>query len=102
MSAQRYAAMARKHWEQWLPKRVANLKLEGEYQQAIQTAGKNAQESVLDLMSQGFQQHEAEEIALKEFVLLEPEPEANEEPWEREELQSLSPSPLDSSTMTDV
>ena len=37
-------------------------------------------------MAQGFQLHEAEEVALPMFVLLKPEPKANLEPWERAEL----------------
>ena len=89
MSAQTYEAKARKHWQKWLPRKVAELKASGELDQALQTAGKATQQMVVDLMGQGFQQHEAEEVALAEFVLLKPEPEANLEPWERQELATL-------------
>ena len=40
-------------------------------------------------MEQGFRQHEAEEVALSQYVLLKPEPEAELEPWERKELAQL-------------
>lgn len=89
MSTQRYAAMACKHWQTWLPKWVAQLKADGELEQAVQTAGKLASEEVLSLMQQGFRQHEAEEMALAQFILLKPEAGANMEPWEREEEAKL-------------
>lgn len=89
MSAQLYEAKARKHWTQWLPKKVAALKASGELEQALQTAGKQAQQEVMTLMQQGFRQHEAEEVALSQYVLLKPEPEAELEPWERKELAQL-------------
>ena len=40
-------------------------------------------------MQQGFQQHEAEEVALSELILLEPEHGANVATWEREEEAAL-------------
>lgn len=89
MSAQRYAAMARKHWTTWLPKKVADLKATGELEQAIQAAGKSAAREVLDLMQQGFQQHEAEEVALSQHIILKPEPDANKEQWELDEEAAL-------------
>jgi len=90
MSAQRYAMMARKHWAKWLPKKVAALKAEGQLEPTLQAVGKQAFEQVLELMQQGFQQHEAEEVALHELILLKPEPEAELEPWEREELRRMA------------
>lgn len=89
MSAQKYAMMARKHWTKWLPSKVADLKAEGQLEATLQTVGKQAAAMVLELMEQGFQQHEAEEVALSELVLLKPEAEANLEPWEREEEAEL-------------
>ena len=73
MSAQRYKAMARKHWSQWLPERVKSLKEAGELESTLQTAAVNAQNLVLELMEQGYRAHEAEEVALSEFILLKPE-----------------------------
>lgn len=89
MSAQMYEAKARKHWSQWLPKRVAELKKAGELDRTLQTVGKQAQARVLELMKQGFQQHEAEEVALSELINLPPEPDAVEAPWEKKEIAAL-------------
>ena len=89
MSARLYVTMARKHWTTWLPMKVATLKVDHELEQALQTAGKLAEERVVELMQQGFQQHEAEEVALSELVLLKPEHGANIEPWERKEEAAL-------------
>lgn len=73
MSAQRYRAMARKHWSQWLPERVKELKEIGQLEQTLLVAGTNAQRRVLELMGQGYKAHEAEEVALSEYILLKPE-----------------------------
>lgn len=40
-------------------------------------------------MAQGYQRHEAAEVALPMLILLKPEPEANDEPWERRELAAM-------------
>lgn len=85
MAGQQYAMMARKHWQMWLPEKVAALKAVGTLEQALQTAGKLAFNRVVELMEQGYQQHEAEEVALAEFVMLQPEIGAEMEPWELEE-----------------
>ena len=73
MSAQRYKAMARKHWSQWLPERVKELKETDSLEPTLLVAGTNAQRRVLELMQQGYKAHEAEEVALSEFILLKPE-----------------------------
>ena len=89
MSASRYSTMARKHWTTWLPKKVAGLKSEGQLEPTLKTVGKLAQERVLELLQLGFQQHEAEEVALSELILLRPEHGANVEPWEHREEAAL-------------
>lgn len=89
MSATTYAEKARKHWTKWLPRKVAALKASGDLESTLQTVGKQAQAQVVNLMAQGFQQHEAEEVALHDLVLLPPEPAAALEPWERAELAQL-------------
>ena len=73
MRAQRYKAMARKHWSQWLPERVKELKETDSLEPTLLVAGTNAQRRVLELMQQGYKAHEAEEVALSEFILLKPE-----------------------------
>ena len=77
---------ARKHWTQWLPKTVAKLKAEGNLEATLQIAANNCRARVDELRAQGYQQHEAEEVALPEFILLKPEPGANLAPSERKEL----------------
>ncbi|MCY1277008.1 hypothetical protein D9M68_378440 [compost metagenome] len=89
MSAERYASLCRKHWSKWLPKKTAELKAAGDWESTLRVRGKWAAERVLELMQQGFRQHEAEEVALHELILLKPEPQAALEPWEREELAKL-------------
>ena len=74
----KYKALARKHWTEWLPKKVATLKAEGLLDQALQTAAVNATRRVTELMQKGYQLHEAEEVALREYVLLKPEENPND------------------------
>lgn len=81
-----YKAKARKHWTEWLPEKVAALKAAGELDAALQVAANAARARVDELMAQGYQLHEAEEVALPEFVLLKPEPKARETPEQRAEL----------------
>ena len=78
------AIKARKHWEQWLPKKVKALKEAGTFNEAIQTAAHKAQVEIAALMAQGYQEHEAEEVVLPQFILLKPE--VSETAWEAKEL----------------
>ena len=78
------AIKARRHWEQWLPKKVKELKEAGEFGQALQMAARLAQEEIAALMKKGYQEHEAEEVALPQFILLKPE--RSELDWETREL----------------
>lgn len=89
MSAETYAAKARKHWTKWLPQMTADLKKADKFNAALQTAGKNAQRMVLELMEQGYQQTEAEEVALAQYVFLKPEQGAGLTDWETQELDEL-------------
>ena len=81
-----YVSKARKHWAKWLPEKTAALKASGDLEAALQIAANNCRDRVDELRAQGYQQHEAEEVALPEFILLKPEPAANLAPWERKEL----------------
>jgi len=78
------AIKARKHWEKWLPRKTKALKEAGEFNQAIQAAARKAQVEIADLMAQGYQEHEAEEVVLPQFILLKPE--VSETAWEAKEL----------------
>ena len=88
MSAALFASRARKHWTEWLPKKVAELKATGQWEYELNATGRAAQERLLELMAQGYKHHEAEEVAMHEFVLLPPE-EPDEDDWERKELAEL-------------
>ena len=79
------AAKARKHWAIWLPKKTAELKATREFGEATQAAAVAAQRQIQTLVGQGYQEHEAEEVALKLFILLAPEP-PDEDDWEAKEL----------------
>lgn len=74
MSAMQFKEKARKHWSRWLPKRVKELQEAGELESTLQVAAANAQERLVELMGLGYRAHEAEEVALSEFILLRPEP----------------------------
>lgn len=87
MSIPLYRAKARNHWETWLPKKTAELKAEGDFESSLQVAAVNANRLILELtQTQGYQKHEAEEVALKQYILLEPEKVAYEDMplWEQE------------------
>ena len=51
-------------------------------------AGQLAQNQVSELMQQGQQKHEAEEMALNQYVLLTPE-QPDEDDWEAKELAEM-------------
>ncbi len=75
------AKMARDHWAQWLPEKTAELQRAGEFNEATQTAARKAFDEISDLMQQGYPAHAAEEVALKHFILLQPE-EPDPDDWE--------------------
>jgi hypothetical protein len=62
---------------------------EGALESTLQVVGRQTHAQVVSLMKRGYQQHEAEEVALAEHVLLPPEEAAKMEPWERAELAAL-------------
>ena len=86
MSGRELASLARAHWMKWLPQKVADLRASGQLNEALQAAAGLAQKEIELLMKQGYQEHEAREVALPMFILLPPEPGAEEEDWERLEL----------------
>ena len=88
MNRQTLEAKTRKHWETWLPSKTAELKASGEWDEAVKGAALAAFRMIQDLQSQGYQAHEAEEVALHQFVLLPPES-PDEDDWETEELAQM-------------
>ena len=89
MDNQKYVAMARKHWAKWLPEKVASLKAAGDLESTAQVAARRCAEEGANLRAQGYQEFEAEEVALPMFILLKPEPKARETPAERKESAKL-------------
>jgi hypothetical protein len=65
---------------------IPDLRASGQLNEALQAAAGLAQKEIELLMKQGYQEHEAREVALPMFILLPPEPGAEEEDWERLEL----------------
>jgi hypothetical protein len=86
MSVLELKALARKHWEEWLPDKVRELKAEGKFNEALQGAANLAQTEIEHLMKRGYSVHEAREVALPIFILLPPEPGADVDDEEAEEL----------------
>lgn len=79
----------RKHLLTYLPAMARELKANGSMEVWIRNQAKQAMEQIDQLMQQGFQRHEAEEIALSEKVYLAPEDGAGTEDWEAEELEQM-------------
>jgi hypothetical protein len=69
MSVHELKALARKHWAERLPEKVKELK----------GAANLAQTEIEHLMRQGYQEHEAREVALPKFILLKPEKDVPDE-----------------------
>jgi uncharacterized protein with PhoU and TrkA domain len=82
------AAKARHHWATWLPEKTEYLKARGEWEEASQSAAKAAAAQIAQLMAIGYREHEAMEVAMKNHILLTPEPEP-EDDWEARELAEL-------------
>ena len=74
-----YTGMALRHWSQWLPKMTQEMRDEGTLDHEAQMASKEAARQVADLMTQGMQKHEAEEIVLPQLILFKPEPQDEDE-----------------------
>lgn len=72
MSTSSLTSKILKHWKQWLPMKYARLKAEGILDQEAQARAANAQQEISDLMSRGYQEHEAEEV-VQAHVLEKPE-----------------------------
>ena len=66
--------IARRHWEKRLPRKVKALKESGAFNQAINTAVADAQRAIFVLRQLGYQEHEAGQVALSQYILLKPEP----------------------------
>lgn len=68
-----YTGKALDHWKKWRPKMVRELQKAGQLNEAAQEASREAARQVAELMRAGYQKHEAEEVVLRELILLPPE-----------------------------
>ena len=68
--------MAMKHWREFLPRKYKNLKEAGTLIQSAYEAQERTKDLVMHLTDKGrMQMHEAQELALPEWILLEAEEE---------------------------
>jgi hypothetical protein len=88
MSVPELKALARKHWTKYCPKMVRELKAERSLETALHGAAALAQDQIDHLMRQGYYEHEAREVALREFILLPEEPEDDEQARELAEMEA--------------
>lgn len=88
MSVAELKALANKHWKEWLPNKVKELKREGKLNEALQGSANLAQDQISHLMQQGYPDWAAREVALKQFILLPPEDDGLDD-WEREEIAEM-------------
>ena len=86
MNLAQLAMKAREHWAMWLPEKTAELKKEGMFELATQAVAVAAMKEADVLEMQGYTETAAEEVVLKQFILLPPEPGAELLDWEAEEL----------------
>ena len=90
MSVEELEALARKHWTEWLPEKVAELEADGRFREEVHAAALLAQREIDQLMSRGYSIDEAMEVALPLFILLPPEdPLGDMSPELREELAQM-------------
>lgn len=99
MSVPELKALARKHWTEFLPRKVAELRAQGTLDEELQGAATLAQTEIEQLKSRGYQESEAREVALPKFILLTPEPVEDEQARElaakEAEYQKHPPVPTD-------
>ena len=69
----RYEAMARKHWKKYLPEKYQALEEAGILEEVLEEEATAARAELAEMVSNGAQQMAAEEIVLKEYILLPPE-----------------------------
>jgi hypothetical protein len=88
MSVPELKALARKHWTKYRPKMVQELKAEGNLEMALHGAAALAQDQIDHLMRQGYYEHEAREVALRDHILLPGEEEDDEQAQELAEKEA--------------
>jgi hypothetical protein len=68
------ASVARAHWAEFLPRKSAQLRADGQFDQATLRAARKAQVMIDSLVhEEGWRARDAEEAAMRKFILLPPE-----------------------------
>jgi hypothetical protein len=80
-----WARMAQEHWKEFLPEYARHLKSRGLWSLVTLIAQEEALNRFAELVENGFDPHGAKEIALKEFILLDPPEETTPEEIEEGE-----------------
>lgn len=75
----RYFRMAVKHWTEFQPELVEELKADGQLEKQIQLAVDQTHREISQLMARGVKLHEAEEIVLPRYILPPP---PREDDWD--------------------
>ena len=86
MNLQSMMAMARKHLTTYLPAKTASLQAAGMLEEEIHGMARKAMQIRADLMAQSYPETAAEEVALKQAILVDPEPGADVGGWEADEM----------------
>ena len=76
---QQLKELAIDHWSEWRPKFVKDLIKHNRLQTVALAAATKASEEIRELMEQGYQNHEAEEVVMPKYILRPPEPEVIKE-----------------------
>ena len=66
--------LAERHWAEFLPEKVADLKKAGTFEMRTKQAAERAVAEIQALVRNGVPEDEAEEMVLPEYILLRPEP----------------------------
>ena len=82
MSVEDLQVQAKHHWTKWCPHMVAAMKKNNSFDRLTLSAATRAERQIARLIKAGYQQHEAEEIVLKDEILIPPEKPGS---WDEEE-----------------
>ena len=72
---QQWINQAREHWREFCPKKVAELEKAGLLGKALYQAAEETLTAIEQMQKAGMTFSEAREVAMREYLLLEPEPE---------------------------
>lgn len=68
----RYAVMALKHWQEFLPGLYLELQESGDLTKEVEASVSQTHKEIAELREQGYQLHEAEEVVLPKYILRSP------------------------------